>query len=108
LNWQKPFLTEVPYLIAVFSSKKAPYSRESVWIAIGYLLLAIEEAGLASLTYTPPNRSEVAKLLNSPNDYRLEVLIPVGYPNEEKVKEPRRSLYELVSINKFNNKLQKQ
>ncbi len=103
LNWQKPFLIEAPYIIAVFSHKKSPYSRESVWIAIGYLILAIEERGLASLTYTPPNRSEVAKLLNCPEDYRLEALIPVGYANEDKVKEPRKILDEIVAINSFHN-----
>ncbi|RLI79974.1 nitroreductase family protein [Archaeoglobales archaeon] len=101
LNWQKPFLTDVPYIIAVFSHKKSPYSRESVWIAVGYLILAIEEKGLASLTYTPPNRSEVAKLLNCPEDYRLEVLIPVGYAGEDKVKEPRKGLDEIVSVNRW-------
>jgi len=68
LNWQKPFLSEAPYIIAVFAHKKAPYSRESVWIAIGYLLLALEEKGIASLTYTPPNRDEVAEVLKCPEN----------------------------------------
>ncbi len=105
LSWQKPFLTQVPYVIAVFSHKKSPYSKESVWIAVGYLLLAIEEKGLASLTYTPPNREEVAKLLNCPNDYRLEVLIPVGFSADDKEKERRKSVEEVASFDYFGESL---
>ncbi len=102
LNWRKQFLTDAPYIIAVFAYKKAPYSRESVWIAIGYLLLALEERGIASLTYTPPNRDEVAELLECPKEYRLEALIPTGYADEQKVKEPRKGLKEILSLNYFS------
>ncbi len=105
LSWKKPFLTEAPYVIAVFSKKKAPYSRESVWIAVGYLLLALEEKGLASLTYTPPNREEVAELLKCPDDYRLEVLIPVGFSADDKEKEPRKSIEEITSVDYFGRSL---
>lgn len=105
LSWQKPFLSDAPYIIAVLARKKAPYSRESVWIAVGYLLLALEEMGIASLTYTPPNREEVAELLNCPAEYRLEVLIPTGYPDEQKVKEARRGLKDIVSLNYFGAKV---
>ncbi len=101
LDWKKDFLTRAPYIIAVFGKKKAPYSRESVWIAVGYLLLALEERGIASLTYTPPNRDEVAGLFNAVDDFRLEVLIPVGYEEGYKIKEPRKKLDEILSFNHF-------
>ncbi len=103
LNWKKEFLSEVPYIISVFRYKKAPYSRESVWIAVGYLLLALEEKGIASLTYTPPNREQIAELLKCPRDYRLEVLIPVGYEYGHKSKEPRKKVEEVMSLNYFRN-----
>ncbi len=105
LTWKKEFLSNVPYIIAVFGYKKAPYSRESVWLAVGYLLLALEERGIASLTYTPPNRDEVAKLLKYPDDYRLEVLIPAGYEDGEKAREPRKNLDEIASLNYFGRKI---
>jgi nitroreductase len=53
LNWKKPFIEKAPYIVAVFAHKKSPYSRESVWIAVAYFILALEERGIASLTYTP-------------------------------------------------------
>ena len=102
LNWEKPFLTEAPYIVGVFAKKKAPYSRESVWIAVAYFLLAIEERGLASLTYTPPNREEVAEVLKCPQEYRLEVLIPVGFSADSKDKEPRKSVEEITSVDYFD------
>ena len=63
ITWKKPFLTEAPYLIVVVSNKNAPYSKESTWLAIGYLLLALEEKGIASLTYTPSDSYEVSRIL---------------------------------------------
>ncbi|PLV58715.1 nitroreductase family protein [Thermotoga sp. KOL6] len=88
-SWRKPFLEEAPYLLLVFSQKGAPYSRESVWLAIGYLLLALEEKKLGSVPYTPPNLSEVAKLVNAPESLKLEVILPIGYPDDPKPKYPR-------------------
>ncbi|MBE8540465.1 nitroreductase family protein [Geoglobus acetivorans] len=108
LSWEKPFLTDAPYIIAVFSHKKSPFSRESVWLAVGYLLLALEERGIASLTYTPPNRDEVAELLECPAEYRLEVLIPLGFSEDDKPKEPRRSVEEITSMNYFGVKLSRE
>ncbi len=102
LNWEKPFLTEAPYIVGVFAKKKAPYSRESVWIAVAYFLLALEEKGLASLTYTPPNREEVAEVLRCPQEYRLEVLTPVGFSADSKEKEPRKSVEEITSVDYFD------
>lgn len=96
ITWAKPFLTDAPYLIVVSSYRGAPYFKESTWLAIGYLLLALEERGIASLTYTPSNPDEVAKVLKIPEDYSLEVIIPVGKPADKKAKEPRFSLQQVV------------
>lgn len=101
ITWRKDFLTDAPVLVAVAAYKKAPYARESTWLAIGYLLLALEERGLASLTYTPPNPGRVAALLGIPEDYTLETIIPVGFPEEDKAKEPRMSLREAVYLNSW-------
>ena len=51
LSWRKEFLSNAPYIIAVFGYKKAPYSRESVWLAVGYPLLALKEELQVSHTY---------------------------------------------------------
>ena len=95
-SWKKDFLTQAPYLVLVFSDKLAPFSRESVWLSIGYFLLALEEKGLATVPYTPPNFTDVANLTDVSKDYRLEVIMPIGYSNDSKPKYKRKELKEIV------------
>ena len=88
-DWHKEFLETAPALIAVFaknfdlderSQHKNYYVKESVGIAVGFLLLAIYNAGLVALTHTPSPMDFLARLLNRPPNERAFVLIPVGYP----------------------------
>lgn len=95
-SWKKPFLEEAPYLVLAFSYKKSPFSKESVWISIGYFLLALEEKKLATVTYTPPNSQEIAEILNTPKDHKLEVIMPVGYSADSKPKYERKRLEDLI------------
>ena len=105
LTWRKSFLTEVPYLIAVFSNLKKPYAIQSTWLSIGYLLLALEEKGLASLTYIPPSPKEVVDMLGVPNNFALQTIIPVGLPEEDKRKEPKKRLHEVTFHNHWGKPL---
>jgi len=59
------------------------YVNESVGIAIGFLLAAIHNAGLASLTHTPSPMNFLQKILNRPENERAYLLIPVGYPEAD-------------------------
>lgn len=87
--------------ILVFGNTKAPYWLQSVWIAVGYLLLALEEKGFGTVTYTPPNPRPVEELLNAPKDYKLQIILPVGYPADLKPKYERKRLEEVMSPNGF-------
>ena len=95
-DWHKPFLEIAPYLIIVFKKaydlengvkSKNYYVNESVGIAVGFLLSAIHNAGLVSLTHTPSPMNFLQKILNRPENERAFLLIPVGYPAEE-IKVP--------------------
>jgi len=55
----------------VFAELGKPYAVQSTWLAIGYLLLALEEEGLASLTYTPPGSREISEILEIPKGFQL-------------------------------------
>lgn len=94
-DWQKPHLTQAPYLIVVFEQAyglgqssdgeervKHYYVKESVGIAVGFLLSALTHAGLATLTHTPSPMGFLATLLERPANERPYLLIPVGYPAE--------------------------
>ncbi|MEL7421690.1 MAG: nitroreductase family protein [Bacteroidota bacterium] len=92
-DMHKPFLETAPWLIIVF--KKAYdvdeegnrhnnyYVNESVGIACGFLISAIHNAGLVTLTHTPSPMNFLAKILNRPTNERAYILFPVGYPAEE-------------------------
>ncbi|RLE11792.1 nitroreductase family protein [Candidatus Aerophobetes bacterium] len=96
----KPFLTEAPYLIVVFVKEGEPYGVESVWISIGYMILKIEEEGLASLTYTPPDMSFLNSVLGISSEFKAVAILPVGYPDEkiDLGKRKRKPVNKLVKF----------
>lgn len=88
-DWHKEFLEIAPWLIVLFRKSydvidgkihKNYYVQESVGIACGFLLTAIHNAGLVSLTHTPSPMNFLQKLLNRPENEKAFLLIPVGYP----------------------------
>jgi nitroreductase len=62
------------------SKKKHYYVRESVGIAVGFLLASLHAAGLATLTHSPAPMGFLSRILDRPENERPFVLIPVGYP----------------------------
>src|SRR5919198_5273553 len=84
----KQFLEVAPVLIVVFEVHKGPnsprpyYVKESVGIAVGFLLAALHQAGLATLTHTPSPMRFLNQILGRPAEERPYVVIPVGYPAE--------------------------
>ncbi len=87
----KPFLEIAPYLIVVFRINSIEengeieptyYSQESVGIAVGLLLAALHNMGLATLTHTPSPMKFLQEILGRPKNEVPFVLIPVGYPAE--------------------------
>jgi nitroreductase len=88
-DWVKTHITDAPYVLVVFEQPWHPdgdrkvkhyYVRESVGIAIGFLLASLQEAGLCALTHTPAPTAFLVNLLDRPAHERALVLIPVGYP----------------------------
>jgi len=88
-DWHKPFLENAPALIIVFKRiyetvegeiRNNYYVPESVGLACGFLLAAIHNAGLVSLTHTPSPMNFLASILHRPENERAFLLIPVGFP----------------------------
>jgi len=89
-DWSKPHLTEAPCVIAVFEQpwsfdadgekSKNYYVRESVGIAVGFLLISLHTAGVATLTHAPSPMGFLLEILGRPENERPFLLIPVGYP----------------------------
>ncbi len=107
-DWHKPFLEIAPWLIVVFkkaydvkedgSKRHNYYVSESVGIACGFLIAAIHQAGLVTLTHTPSPMNFLTKLLNRPANERPFLLLPVGYPAESvMVPDIKRKKLEEIS-----------
>lgn len=108
-DWEKPMLTEAPWLIVVFrkafdlvdgEKMKNYYINESVGIACGLLLTAIHEAGLVSLTHTPSPMQFLVDILKRPKNEKAFLLIPVGYPIQD-CQVPDLKRKELEEIAQF-------
>ena len=96
-DWQKPQLTDAPYIIVAFwlefGIKHLPngaqqrvqhyYPCESLGIAVGMLISALHNAGLATLTHTPSPMKFLNEILNRPANERPFVILPVGYPAQD-------------------------
>ena len=89
--WIKPFLDVSPSLIIVFrqsydnserGKRKNYYVNESVGIACGFLLMALQNAGLVSLTHTPSPMGFLERILERPKNEKAYLLIPIGFPAE--------------------------
>lgn len=89
----KPFLETAPYLIVIFGKNhsrladgrrvKNYYVSESVGIATGFLIAALHQAGLVSLTHTPSPMGFLNRILKVEADSRPFLLLVVGYPAEQ-------------------------
>lgn len=87
----KPFLEIAPWLIAIFEERwgtapggermKHYYPTESVGIATGFLIAALHNAGLATLTHTPSPMKFLNEILGRPRNERPFLLLVVGYPS---------------------------
>lgn len=106
---QKPFLEIAPWLIAIFAERfsidengqktKNYYVPESVGIATGFLITALHEAGLATLTHTPAPMNFLRDICNRTDNEKPVILLVVGYPADD-VEVPaieRKSLDQITS-----------
>ena len=109
-DWNKPFLEIAPWLIVIFkkaydinpdgTKAKNYYVNESVGIAAGFLISAIHNAGLVTLTHTPSPMNFLQKVLDRPENERAFLLLPVGYPTED-AKVPVLKRKDLADMSVF-------
>ena len=104
-DWQKPFLEIAPWLIVVFAQatglqkEKHYYVQESVGIACGFLIAAIHNAGLATLTHTPSPMNFLNTVVKRPDNERPFLLLPVGYAADDVfVPDLRRKSLEEIAV----------
>jgi len=101
ISLEKDFLIDAPFLVIVAGDKDKPYWLESTWLSIAYILLAAENEGVSTLTYTPSKVDFINKLLKIPLNFEPVVILPFGFCKEK----PRKK--NLINKDKiFFNKYQ--
>lgn len=111
-GWEKPYLEIAPYLIVVLKQdygldkegkkSKHYYVAESTGISIGFLITAIHNAGLVTLTHTPNPMNFIRDILHRPKNEKPVVILPVGYPTDDAVVPniTRKKLSEILVWNR--------
>lgn len=111
-NHEKAYLTDASALIAVFSrtcidNESSPDTRlrtyypiESTGIATGFLISALHQSGIATLTHTPKPMYFLNQILDLDKTYRPFMIIVAGHPKES-TQVPdiqRKSFNEIAKI----------
>jgi iodotyrosine deiodinase len=86
----KPYLEIAPYLIVIFGQRhdgpnpggdrQNYYVNESVGIATGFLIAALHDAGLATLTHTPNPMKFLNDICERPSNEKPVMVLVVGHP----------------------------
>lgn len=92
-DWRKPFLETAPWIVVVFEQRFSArpdgtkqhhyYVKESVGIACGMFIDALNRMGLSTLTHTPSPMTFLRTLLGRPENERPFILFPIGYSAED-------------------------
>lgn len=107
----KPFLETAPALIAIFQKSKdvdrkgketkTYYPKESVGIATGFLIAALHNAGIATLTHTPSPMNFLNEIFERPKTEKPFLLLVCGYPTAD-CEVPDISKKPLTAISSFH------
>ncbi len=91
----KPFLSTAPWLIVVFAERygrmendqtyKNYYVNESVGIATGFLINALHNSGLATLTHTPNPMKFLNEVCGRPDNEKAFLILVTGHPADDAV-----------------------
>ena len=89
----KPYLETAPYLIVIFGQRRGGlypgddkqnyYVNESVGIATGFLIAALHDAGLATLTHTPNPMKFLNQICERPVNEKPVMVLVVGHASAQ-------------------------
>ena len=108
------FVTQAPVVIVACGDSKASakWHVVDVSIAVENMVLAATSLGLGTCWIGGFIENEVRKLLEIPEQFKIVVLLSVGYPRKKvdlgraliKLVRRRKKLDEIVSVEKFGEK----
>jgi len=102
------FMADADVIIVGVSNPKASprWHDKDTMIALEHIALVATELGLGTCWIGAFNEEKVKKILEIPDDLRVVALMPVGVPAETPGPRPRKSLEEIVFLDKFKKKFE--
>ena len=115
LYYMNQFAREAPAFVAVVSEKEkflpsfggqvrdTRYCLVDIGIACEHLVLQAQELGIGSCWIGWFDEKALKEELRIPKDKKIDIVIALGYPAEEKiVPKTRKALAEISSFNKYH------
>ena len=109
------FTHQVPIIIAVVTEKsnnmaqmgnllkKQQYNLTDIGIAVEHFCLQATELGLGTCILGWFREKEIKEFLNVPKKKRINILIAVGYPEKDKIRDKiRKPMNEFVKYNSYS------
>ncbi len=102
------FLFQAPVIIAPVSleperimSCGTPAYAVDLAIAVDHMTLAAAEEGLGTCWIGAFSQEEIKKILGIPKEYKVVVLLPLGFPADKPGPKNRKNLEEVTSVDSF-------
>ncbi len=102
------FLLEAPVVIAAVALDPsdvmrggAPSYAVDLAIAVDHMTLQAVEEGLGTCWIGSFNQEQVKKVLEVPAEYKVVVLLPLGYPADAPGSKSRKALQEIICFDTF-------
>jgi nitroreductase len=99
---------QAPVIIAAISldperlmPNGVPACAVDLAIAVENMALAAVDQGLGSCWIGGFSQDEAKKVLGVPGKYRVDAMLPIGYPGQPRVKSSRKSIAEVVCYDRF-------
>jgi nitroreductase len=81
---------------------EVPACAVDLAIALENMALAAVDLGLGSCWIGAFSQNSVKKILGVPDKYRVDALLPIGYPAGAREKSPRKLMTDIVCYDRFS------
>ena len=98
------FAQKAPVLVAFCGDTSAKWHKFDVGAAVNYFCLALAEQGIGSCIMGGMYEDQINEILNIPPSFEVEVIVAVGYSEQETREKNRKNVDEFVFYNQFGNK----
>jgi len=114
-SYHQFWINKAPYILVILREdkelkKKYPdngelYSMQNVAVVIQNIMMAIHMSKLATCWIAVKNDDGIRKMLEIPDEYHIDAVIPIGYPNEVPFLEKRAETMALIDFKTLGNKV---